>query len=225
MNKILKHFSKTVDDYDTVADKVVFNNDELHENLIKAIPFEKDKEIHILDLGCGTGHGMKLAAKAFPNSTITGIDFSQKMINKSKEHLSEFKNRINLLLDDFNKLDFDQKYYAIISAIAIHNSSHEEKKALFRKIYGALETGGAFINGDFYQEETENLNLHLKRVYRCFLEKNLSGEELDTWIEHAFKEDAPMKLSHQFRILKEIGFKDIRLLWKHNNEALYIARK
>jgi hypothetical protein len=52
MNEIKKHFSKTVGDYDTVANRVVFKNDELHNELVKAIPFDKNKMLNILDLGC-----------------------------------------------------------------------------------------------------------------------------------------------------------------------------
>ena len=39
MDDIKIHFSKTVEDYDTVADKVVFKNNELHDELIKVISF------------------------------------------------------------------------------------------------------------------------------------------------------------------------------------------
>ena len=54
---IFDHFSKTVDDYDTVCCRVVMKNEELHKTLVDAIPFDTEKEIRIMDLGCGTGHG------------------------------------------------------------------------------------------------------------------------------------------------------------------------
>ena len=91
--EIKKHFSKTVGDYDTVADKVVFKNNELHDELVKSIPFKKDEKIHVLDLGCGTGHGMKLISDLFPNSTLVGIDFSSLMIAKSRDKLKPLINR------------------------------------------------------------------------------------------------------------------------------------
>jgi len=38
MNAVYRHFTKTVDDYDTVADRVVMKNNELHRSLIEALP-------------------------------------------------------------------------------------------------------------------------------------------------------------------------------------------
>lgn len=225
MDKIKKHFSKTVDDYDAVADKVVFKNDELHDQLIGAIPFDKNKELMILDLGCGTGHGMHLIAKLFPNAKITGIDFSPKMIKKSRENLLAIKNRIKLLEIDFNDYPFDQKYDVIVSAIAIHNSTHSQKKKLFKKIFNSLNDGGLFNNADFYEHDSVYINNEIKNIYREFLKHNLSGNELKVWLRHAFEEDMPMSLSQQSSILKKNGFSDFRLIWMFNNEAIYVARK
>jgi len=51
MNKnIFTHFSKTINDYDTVANKVVMKNDEFHNFLSSAIPFDVNKNLKILDL-------------------------------------------------------------------------------------------------------------------------------------------------------------------------------
>lgn len=225
MDKIKKHFSKTVDDYDTVADKVVFKNDELHEQLVRVITFDKNKELMILDLGCGTGHGMRLIAKLFPKSKITGIDFSPKMIEKSSENLSIFKSRIKLLEINFNDYPFNQKYDVIISAIAIHNSTHSQKKKLFKKIFNSLNDGGLFINADFYEHDSAEINDEMKNIYRKFLKENLSGNELEVWLEHAFEEDMPMSLAQQSLILKNNGFSDFKLIWMFNNEVIYVAKK
>ena len=225
MDKIYLHFSKTVDDYDTIADKVVFKNKEIHEKLVRAIPFDKDKELKILDLGCGTGYGMSFALGLFTNSIITGIDFSPRMIKKARKNLSDFSERIKLIEANFNDIDFKEKYDSIISIAAIHNSTHDKKKKLFEKIFDSLKEKGVFVNGDFYEHESKEINEQNKAVYKKFLEKNLSGNELKVWLRHAFEEDLPMFLSEQFTILKEIGFSNIKLLWLYNNQALYLAYK
>ncbi|MCK5211944.1 methyltransferase domain-containing protein [Candidatus Parcubacteria bacterium] len=225
MNKIKTHFSKTVDDYDTVANKVVFKNNELHNELINAISFNRDKKINILDLGSGTGHGMELVAKRFPKAKITGIDFSPIMIEKAKKNLLPFSNRIKLLEIDFRDYDFNQKFDVVISAIAIHNITHKQKKWLFEKIFNSLNDGGLFINADFYEHESKIINDRIKAIYKNFLRKNLSGDELKTWLRHAFEEDMPMSLTKQTSALKKIGFDKFKLLWIFNNEIIYIANK
>lgn len=225
MDKIKTHFSKTVNDYNTVVDKVVFKNDELHNVMVNALSFDKDRELNILDLGCGTGHGMRLVAEHFPKAKITGIDFSSIMIEKAKNNLLFFSDRIKLLEADFNDYHFDSKYDAVISAIAIHNCTHDQKTILFKKISDSLNNGGLFVNADFYEHDSVDINNGIKVIYRNFLKQNLSGDELDVWLKHAFEEDKPMTLSQQSSILKEIGFSEFILLWIFNNEAIYVAKK
>ncbi len=223
--KIYLHFSKNVDDYDTVADKVVMKNDELHEMLVNSIPFSSNKKLQILDLGCGTGHGMKLILKKFPNAQVVGIDFSHKMIIRCKTNLQQFSNRVRLIETNFNEATFDSGYDAIISAIAIHNATHHQKKSLFEKIFKSLNKKGVFINGDFVEGETELINEEYRKIYKKYMEKHLKGHELETWLHHAFNEDMPMSLSGQFSLLKKAGFSNIELKWQYNNVAVYIAQK
>lgn len=225
MNIIYTHFSEIVSDYDDVADKVVMKNDELHNCLVDSIPFDKDKELNILALGCGTGHEMLLALEKFPKAKLTGVDFSNKMISNSKEKLKSFSDRVKLIEKDFNEMEFDEKYDVIISAVAIHNSTHELKAKLFKKIFDSLTEDGIFINGDFIEGESSELEEQYKNIYKTFIEKNLSGDKLKVWLRHSFEEDMPMKLLEQFKILKEIGFKNTKLIWQFNKEAIYITEK
>ncbi len=224
-DKIKTHFSKTVADYDTVADDVVFKNNELHRELVNAVPFEKNRELEILDLGCWTGHGMEVILEEYPKAKITGVDFSATMIQRTKENLSYLSNRIDLWESDFMEFEFEKRYDVVISAVAIHNITHEEKKVLFEKIYDCLNDWGVFINADFYEHESDSVNEKLKKVYRKYLEQNLNWEELEVWLRHAFEEDMPMSLSKQESILKKVWFKEFNLCWLFNNEAVYIAKK
>jgi tRNA (cmo5U34)-methyltransferase len=225
MNGIQIHFSKTVNDYDTVAEKVVFKNDELHTELVGAISFHDQSELDVLDLGCGTGHGMQSVVKKFPNAYITGIDFSPLMIERARVRLAPYSDRVALCEADFNEYPFPRKHDVVLSAFAVHNIAHEQKESLFKKIYDSLKPGGLFINGDFYEHEMPALNDALKQRYRKYLVENLSGAELEVWLRHAFQEDMPMSLTRQSQLLRAAGFKDAELVWLYNNEAVYCAKK
>jgi tRNA (cmo5U34)-methyltransferase len=222
---IYRHFSENVNDYDTVADAVVMRNNELHEQLVGSLPFGKNDKIRVLDLGCGTGHGMRLVLERFPNAAVTGIDFQKKMIAKSRQNLSGYADRVELVEDDFNYVDFGGKYDAVISAVAIHNSTHEQKKELFEKVFNSLGGNGPFANADFAEGENSVINGHYRSIYRRYMEERLSGPELRAWLIHAFEQDMPMKLSEQFSELRKAGFGETRLLWQFCNEALYLTKK
>lgn len=193
--------------------------------LTESINFDKEREIKVLDLGSGTGHGMKLVANEFPQATITGVDFSTKMISKAKNHLQGFEDRVKLIEADFNDYQFKNNYDRVISAVAIHNSTHEQKRALFNRIYVSLKPGGQFINADFYQHDQQQVNQQLQQIYRQFLENNLEGKELQVWLRHAFEEDKPMSLTKQASFLRKAGFEQFKLLWLFNNQAVYSVTK
>ncbi|MFH1240059.1 MAG: class I SAM-dependent methyltransferase [Candidatus Diapherotrites archaeon] len=223
--KVWNHFEKTITDYDTCDNFVVPRNEEVHQKILEALPYHPKNELKIMDLGSGTG---KLALKVlskFEKSQITGIDFSKKMISKAKAKLSYFGDRFEAKEADFNEIEFGTGFDAVVSSIAIHNNTDDNKKTLFKKIYNSLNMHGSFINGDFIKYADEIEQKRQNQLYRMFLEENLYGHELQVWLEHAFEQDIPATLDNQFGWLKEAGFKEPKLLWNCKNLAIYSAKK
>lgn len=225
MNNIKSHFKDKVADYDTVVDKVVFRNDELHKNLVDAINFDSNASLMVLDLGFGTGHGAEMILEKFPNARLVGIDFSEKMLKKATQRLGRFGDRVDLKLGDFIEIDFGGGFDVVVSAVAIHNCTHEDKKKLFERICIALKSGGTFVNGDFFEHADADENFRRREEYKRFLEVNLSGRELEVWLHHAFVEDMPMMFEQQFEILQRVGFSKPEVIWEYINEAVYKAEK
>jgi hypothetical protein len=67
-------------------------------------------EIHshpynICDVGCALGDGVDVLAKAFPNTNITGVDFSQEAINKAKKYYPIYTFAVDDILRMTNKYD------------------------------------------------------------------------------------------------------------------------
>ncbi|MGV8177015.1 MAG: class I SAM-dependent methyltransferase [Candidatus Bilamarchaeaceae archaeon] len=222
---VKRHFARTVANYDTVCNRVVFKNQELHECIVGALPFGNNEKISVLDLGCGTGRGMELVLKRFPNSYVSGMDFSARMLKTARRNLQGFRGRYELVKADFTTAELRGPYDAVISSIATHNCEHEQQTGLFSRIIHHLKSGGIFVNGDFIEAETPAINAEYRALYRNFLMQNLSGNELDVWLAHASTEDKPMKLSEHFASLYRCGFIYCRLLWQFNNEAVYSAIK
>jgi len=223
--KIKNHFNSEIVDYDACCDKVVPMNDEIHNIIVDSIPFDKKSRIKVLDLGVGTGLGALKILNEFPNSQLTGIDFSSKMISRARERLRLFGNRIKLIEADFNKIDFPEKYDVIVSVVTIHNSNKTDQKKLIGKIFNHLNGNGCFLNGDFTKTKLEFLNKKLDQFYKEYLKNNLRGEELKIWLRHAFKEDKPLVLEDQFLCMKEAGFREIECIWRYQNLAIYYGMK
>lgn len=223
--KVKNHFDSDIVDYDACCSKVVPMNDEIHNIIVDTIPFDRKSKLKILDLGVGTGLGALKILNEFPNSHLTGIDFSSKMIFRARERLKIFDNRVKLIEADFNNIDFPEKYDVIVSAITIHNSNETNQKKLMTKIFNHLNDKGCFLNGDFAKTKSEFLNKKLDEFYKEYLKNNLRGEELRVWLHHAFKEDKPVALEDQLLWMKEAGFREIECIWRHQNLAVYYGLK
>lgn len=70
-----------------------------------------DKKIDVLDLGCGSGQLIYELFDRFDNLNITGVDFSEKMIEMSQER-NPFVQHIKLSADEIHRLK--DKYDLII---------------------------------------------------------------------------------------------------------------
>src|SRR5690349_18979566 len=82
------------------------------EDLINWLQPKEDE--HILDVGCGTGELTNELSKS--GATITGIDASEQMIYKAKQH---FPN-IQFFVKDATNFLFDESFDAAFSNATLH---------------------------------------------------------------------------------------------------------
>lgn len=223
--RVKKHFNSKEIDYDACAESVVPRNEELHNTIVNTLHFDRKAEIKILDLGIGTGLGAWKILNEFPNASLTGIDFSSKMLKRCRERLDVFKGRVSLIEADFNKIDFPEKYDAIVSAVTIHNSKPDQQMKLILKIHESLNDGGIFINGDFVGGDSEYMKTTLRKFYESYLREKLKGIELEKWLHHAFEEDKPTELETQLKWLREAKFNKTECVWRYMNLAVYYGMK
>ncbi len=71
--------------------------------IIRLLPFERQANIKILEVGCGTGVNLVQLAHYFPNAQLIGVDVSHDMIEKSKEATATFQDRITLVEAPYSK--------------------------------------------------------------------------------------------------------------------------
>ena len=102
-----------------------------------------EKNITILDLGCGTGYLSALLADCVgPEGKVVAID-----PNKSRLDLAEKQHsRPNLVFLEANDLTFpEDRYDLVFSNYVLHWIKN--KNALFNKVYRNLKPGGQFAFG------------------------------------------------------------------------------
>jgi tRNA (cmo5U34)-methyltransferase len=120
MKGVKKHFEEEASEFDNIILKLVPYYTQMIDALVSAIPSKNSDSISIIDLGCGTGYVSMNIKERFPNSNLTCLDFAENMIAKAKFRLRKYNN-VNFYLEDITKFDFDKKYNAIVSSLALHH--------------------------------------------------------------------------------------------------------
>jgi tRNA (cmo5U34)-methyltransferase len=134
---------------------------------------------------------------------------------------------VRYVAGDFNNFDLDGNYDVVVSSLALHHLvRNDDKRQLYRRIYGSLRSGGVFYNADVVLGSSDFLQAVYMQQWRIFMGRNVSREEIEgKWIPKYEAEDRPAKLTDQLAWLAEIGFADVDVIWKNYNFAVYGGRK
>jgi tRNA (cmo5U34)-methyltransferase len=217
---VKNHFENEAKEFDEIILKLIPHYTEMIEALVLSIPFGKDEQINVIDLGCGTGTIAQKIKVAFPNSKISCLDIAENMIKMAQIKIGE---NIDYYINDFYEFNFDKKYDVIISSLALHHlANDEDKKMFYRKIYNALNDNGIFYNADVVLGSNSHLQDLYMTKWKAFMKKSVSSDEIENkWIVKYKAEDRPTSLINHINWLKDIGFKNIDIVWKYYNYCVY----
>jgi len=131
--------------YDEVIDSVPGYH-ELQDAVIAAATAQPPPE-HILELGFGTGETTRRLFAALPELTyIAAMDSSLAMVDAAADWCDDYQCDVvhQPMQDDLP----GGLYEAVVSVLAVHHLTHEEKADLFGRVHDILEPGGRFVLGD-----------------------------------------------------------------------------
>lgn len=104
----------------------------------------------ILDVGCGTGTLLALAAEAFPHSRLIGVDPDRDALAIARRKLAGVGSRVRLEEASAEKLPLaDMSVDACVSTLAFHHMPRLTKEKAIKEIYRTLKRGNAFLLADF----------------------------------------------------------------------------
>ena len=177
----------------------------------------------ILDLGAGTGLLSEFIMQKFPSASLNLLDESAEMLSKAQLRLEKYNPKI-FVQPMTTPLPIGG-VHAIISSLAIHHLTDEDKRDLFRRIFQALVPGGIFINGeqilgenDWQQKLFEATHLDGARALGSDEEEIQAAEERMTY-------DKCSALREQISWLREIGFQNADSFFHSFRFAVYAGWK
>ena len=187
--------------------------------------FTGKKKIRVLDLGCGDGIVTQNILDVDSSISATLVDASGDMLDKARERLKGIGNL------EFIKASFqevieiglaERGYDIVVSSMAIHHLTLDEKRSFFRAINTHMRPGGQFINIDVVLPQTAVLDEWYMKLWEEWMDEKRA--ELKAYDEPSAdviaryrngEENQPDTLYNQLEALKAAGFRDADCYYKY----------
>ena len=140
-----------------------------------------NKNVKVLDLGCGIGQYSNYFY--YKGYGVTATDISSKAL----DHLKGKNIYINLVLQDMSDpLKFNDKEFDVVFAnLSIHFFSEEETKSLLSEIKRILKPGGIFIGSVNSTSAYQYIKNHVIPIEDNFYNSN--GRTVRLWDRESFE--------------------------------------
>lgn len=171
----------------------------------------------LLDIGCGTGLELDAVYQRFPSVRVTGIDLSEDMLRVLR---SKYDNREpELILSDYFEYPLDlEQYDAALSFETLHHFPFHKKQKIYEKLFQTIKKDGYYIECDYIACCMEEETVCLKQYEYKRRENHIP----DNVFVHM---DIPLTLEHQTALMKNAGFRDVKVLYENSGTMIIRAEK
>ena len=121
-------------DYDRLADP----QEAWGREVLNRLTLNGDETV--LDAGCGSGRVTRLLLERLPEGRVIGVDGSPSMIEKAREQLAGFGDRLDLVVSDLLEVAVASPVDAIFSNATFHWILDHER--LFKRLHDCLRPAG-----------------------------------------------------------------------------------
>jgi ubiquinone/menaquinone biosynthesis C-methylase UbiE len=190
----------------------------------------------VLDLGCGDGVLAAAIVQRVPGADVVLADFSEPMLEAARKRFSAGGGLAHFVMADYGVPSWTERvaewspYDAIVSGLSIHHQPDDRKLAVYREIFGLLNSGGVFVNIEHVSSPTEWLmsldhELFIDSLHRHH--PNQSREEVARLYYDRPDKDANIlaPLEQQCAWLRDIGFSDVDCYLKVFELAVFGGRR
>ena len=220
--QVQSHFRAQVAEYGELMRRIIPFYGEQRDLLVSLIPFERDADLSILDLGCGPGLFTHRLRREYPNARLTAFELTEEMLSACQGRMGA-DPLVAYRLGDFRTDDFGTGYDVIVASLSLHHLQISERPSFYAKALRSLRPGGRLLAAEVIVDEDAEVREEHHELWRRFMRSN--AEDSDSWFAKHLAKDHPMTLSDIFERLNGAGFRKVGCAWKCFNFAIVTAEK
>lgn len=202
---------------------------------LRAFTQGRKRPLRALDIGMGDGAITRLLLED-AKLDVTGIDNEPKMLEQAQKALSAAigSGRLKIVLADAQHFLAEQPPHAfdiIASGYVLHNLTADYRARLYGEIWRVLAPSGIFINADKYAQSGAAHRDALRWQLGLFFDVLAARERHDLlreWVLHYVEDEAAdrvMPEADAIARLEQLGFRDVKIVYRRYMDAVLVARK
>lgn len=154
---------------------------------------------HLLEIGSGVGAQTKVLLSLFPQLKITCVDYSHSQIEKAKENLKGFEDRVTFLVQNAMELDLGQKFDSVYICWVLEHIS--EPGRVLEKVRSHLKPGAMVFltevfNSTYYTFPSLPFAQKYYRAYNDFQAQIGGHPEIGASLGNLLKQAGFTQISH-----------------------------
>lgn len=216
-------FDRTAATYDAARARLIPPYERFYTIAVELLPFEREAEIRVLDLGAGTGLLSAFVRERFPNARLTLVDIAESMLERARRRLGN--DGVEYGVYDYGSESVSGEWDAIVSALSIHHLEDEAKRNLFRRIHAALVPGGVFVNAEQVAGPTPELTRRYHEQWLKQIRERGATEQEIADAEYRMQADRCSSVEEQLAWMREAGFTDADCWLKEGRFAVMLGSR
>jgi len=211
--------------FDSHIEKSIRGYEDLYEDVIQLSKYFVEDGSIMVDVGCSTGRLLRQICEknkaTAPKAKYIGIEIEEDFYVHLDESLDD---QINYFKGDVK--DFRFENCALVSSIfSLQFMSKKDRTEVVRKIFRALNPGGAFIFAEKTVAQDPRIQEMTTFIYFDYKKKFFTESEILKKEERLRAMMKPNRTDEIINMCKESGFSCITPIWQNFNFIAWIALK
>jgi tRNA (cmo5U34)-methyltransferase len=201
-----------------------------------------DRPARIAELGAGSGALASYLLAEKPDVSVVALDKSPAMLAELARLQAEYPQRISIREFDLAASEWRStlsSHNCVISSLALHHLTHDEKRFLFRDVFRHISDAGRFMIADIIEPRTDiaRRNYALQwdeAVQKLSAERFGDGRAFPEFVRlqwnhffdpHPDPVDMPAPLLDRLDWLTDAGFHNVDVHWLYAGHTILSADK